>query len=533
MAPFTTLRENIAALEDEGLLRRVGEPVNKDTELMPLVRCQFRGLPEEQRTAWLFEETVDLRGNRYDIPVAVATVGASESVYQFNLGCDSNEELAETWDDALANPVEPREVATGPVKDVIRERGELEDGWGMDSLPIPISTPGFDPAPFLTSAFVITRHPDTDELNMGTYRCHVKSPTSFTVQFGESQDIYRHWRSASRRGDPLEAAIVLGAPPHVGAVSVANMPYEQSELEVSGGLLGEPLEVVACESVDLHVPTCGEFVIEGELSPDRHPEGPFGEFAGYMGQNTMMPLFDVSCITHREDPIYHAFISQFPPSESSKIRGISWEKNILRHIQSTNVEGVQDVSLHEASGSMFFLVIQIDKAHNSHPWQAINAALGYSQMIGKFTIVVDDDIDPHDMDSVVWALSTRVQPHRDVKTQRHRMTANEPSAAPPDNDKFERMYPGEEGCSMIMIDATRPSWGYPPTSLPKREYMERAIELWEQFGFDELDFAEPWYGYSLGDWSDEQEAAAEAAMRGEYFEYDRDWNIDRERWEEQ
>lgn len=368
---------------------------------------------------------------------------------------------------------------------------------------------------------------------MGTYRCHVKSATSFNVQFGESQDIYRHWRAASDRDEPLEAAVVLGAPPHVSVVSVANMPYDLSELEVSGGLAGEPLEVVECETVDIEVPACGEFVIEGELTPDRHPEGPFGEFAGYMGQNTMMPRFDVSTITHREDPIYHAFISQFPPSESSKIRGIGWEQNILRHIRSTNVEGVKDVALHEDSGSMFVLVIQIDKAHASHPMQAMNAALGYSQMIGKVTIAVDEDVDPHNMDSVTWALATRMQAHRDVEIQRFRMTANEPSASPPNVDKFERMYPGEEGASTIMIDATRPSWDYPPTSLPKREYMDRAVELWEEFDFDELDLVEPWYGYNLGDWTEAQATAAEAAMRGEYFEHEREWDIDPESWQEQ
>lgn len=532
MVEFATLEDNINSLEENGFIRRVTEPINKDTELMPLVRCQFRGLPEEERTGWLFENPVDSRGNEYEFPVAVATVGGSNRMYQFNLGCDTDAEIADTWDNAVSNSIEPTTVSDSAVQDVVYEGDDLEAN-GLDTLPVPISTPGFDPAPFFTSAFVVTRHPETGSLNMGTYRCHVKSPTSFMVQFGEGQDIYRHWSTAAERGESLEAAAVLGAPPHVSMVSVANIPYEKSEYGVSGGVIGEPLDVVECETIDLTVPTCGEFIIEGELTPDRHPEGPFGEFAGYMGQDTMMPRFDVSCITHREDPIYHAFISQFPPSESSMIRKVSWEQNILRHLRSTNVPNVEDVVLHEASGSMFFLVIQIDKQHNANPWQAMNAALGYSQMIGKFTIVVDTDIDPSDLESVIWALSTRVQPHRDTDVQKHRMTANEPSGSPPTSNKFERMYPGEEGSSVILIDATRPSWEYPPTSLPKQEYMERAIELWEELDFPDLEMAEPWYGYSLGDWTDAQAAAAEAAVRSEYFEHDREWNVDPEAWEGQ
>lgn len=520
MATFDTLRENLEALEDAGHLRRVSKPINKDSEMMPLVRCQFRGLSEEQRTGWLFEHPTDDRNRDFDIPAAVSVVGASREMYRFNLGCETDAETVEKWNAALDNPIEPVERSDARIKDVILEGQDLEGpGNGIDVLPVPISTPGFDPAPFLTSGYVITEDPETGTVNMGTYRCHIKSSDKMGVWFAPHQDLQTHWDKARERGEPLEGAIVLGAPPHISVVSVSKVPSAVNELAVSGGLVEEPVEVVEGETVDVRVPACAEIVIEGEFTMDRHTEGPFGEFTGYMGEVTQSPDFEVSCITHTENPVYQAFFSQMPPSESSLIRKVGNEQSILSHLQNIKGPEVKDVVLHQHSGSVNFLVIQIEKTKLGDPWQALYGTMGYTSSEGKFTVVVDPDIDPNDLRSVIWAMSFRVQPSDDVEIANYRNSPLDPGSAPFDVPKEERSYPGRKGDSAVLIDATMP-WDYPPTSLPKREFMERAFDIWDELELPELELVEPWYGVSFGAWTESREAAADAAVAGEYLDYD-------------
>jgi 4-hydroxy-3-polyprenylbenzoate decarboxylase len=515
MARFDTLRDNIESLESAGLLRRVERTVNKDTELMPLVRCQFLGLPEDQRTSWLFERVTDVRGHEYDMPVGVALAAPSRTIYRHNLGVDSDEALVELWNDALENPIEPVEVDSSPVQDTVLRAGDDD----LDVLPVPISTPGFDPAPFHTSGFVVTKDPETGAYNMGTYRCHIKSPDTYGIYPAPGKGANIHWQKAKERGEPLEAAIAIGAPAYISLVSVSRVPGNQSEFGVSGALLGEPLELVQAETVDLLVPACAEIVIEGEISLETHPEGPFGEFTGYMGESTINPVFEISAITHRPEPVYQAFISEMPPSESSLIKKVGYEQSILGHLQGTTIAEVRDVVLHEASGSRHFCVIQLDKQQQSDPWQALYAASGYYSEGGKFCIAVDDDIDPEDPQSVIWAMSFRVQPEDDIQVVHGRQSLLDPVSAPFDAPFAERKYPGRTGDSAVLIDATMP-WGYRPHSLPSREYMERGRELWDELDLPAIELAEPWYGYSLGAWSDPEAEAAANAMEGRYFETD-------------
>lgn len=527
MAHYESLGANLEGLDDAGLLRRIKEPVDKDTELMPLVRCQFQGLPEEKRTAWLFENVTDANGTEYDMPVAVSTLGASRDVYRFNLGCETDADLFEKWESALDHPIETEAVEDSPVKDIVVEGEDLVEGEGVDKFPVPISTPGFDPAPFFTSAFVLTRDPETGVANLGTYRCHLKSHDQFGVYAGSTQDLSAHWDKAVERGEPLETAIVLGAPPHVGMVSVSKVPHGTNELEVSGGLIDQPLEVVDCETVDLQVPACAEIVIEGELTQETHPEGPFGEFTGYMGDDTESPNFEVSCLTHRDSPVYQAFISQMPPSESSTIRKVGYEQNLLRHLRQTNITNVQDVVMHQYSGSFYFLVVQLDKNIHEEPFQALNAIMGYTPTIGKFTVAVDEDINPHDLQSVLWAMSFRVQPHRDIEIVKNRRGPLDPSSAPEKHrgNRKGSMDPRDipfdatnKGDSALLVDATVPWDDYPPIALPAEKYMQDAVDRWDEFGFEELNLTAPWYGVSLGDWSEQKAKAAAAATNGDYFD---------------
>ncbi|MDP2646259.1 MAG: UbiD family decarboxylase [Desulfobacterales bacterium] len=517
MAYYRDLREHIAALEANNKLVRVGRPINKDTELMPLVRWQFRGLAEDDRKAFLFENVTDAKGRKYTVPALVASHAASRQIYAIGMMCGPSE-IMERWTKAQLNPIPPKRVESGPCQEEVHLRASLCEHGGLEEFPIPISTPGLDNAPYLTCANWVTKDPDTGRVNVGNYRAMVKSPTRLGICSQVGQHIRKHWDKCREKGIPLQAAIVIGASPNIGYTSAAKLPYDLDEYSVSGGLAGQPVELVKCKTVDIEVPATAEIVIEGLLPTDSmEREAPFGEFSGYMGSELISPYFVVTAITHRKDAIYNAFISQFPPSESSKLRQVGYEATLFKYLRyDSNLPSVLDVGFHETAGSALYAVIQMGKSHQSETWQALYGSVTLAANTPKFSIVVDDDIDPRDADSVNWALSFRVQPHRDIRIVEGRTTALDPSGAPGDASDDERRYPGPGGASAILINATR-NWDYPPVSLPRKEYMEKAKKIWEEMGLPRLKPKAPWFGYELGDWSPENREEADLAVQGDYF----------------
>jgi UbiD family decarboxylase len=514
---YRDFREYLAALEAEGLLRRVTSRICKDTELMPLVRLQFRGLPAEQRTAFLFENVTDQLGRQYPGPVAVGVLGANRAVYAKALGCEPDG-IVERWSEIHSGYLAPRLVADGPVMEEIHEGDDVLEHEGILEFPHPISTPGFDPAPYFTSPFWVTKDPDTGIRNVGTYRVMVKAAGRGGMMAHQSQHIGLHLQRARDRGENLEAAIILGCSPAVGLCSVAKIPFGIDEYAVAGAIAREPIDLVKCRTVDLEVPASAEIVIEGYIDPTyREQEAPFGEYTGYMGTRVANPVFKVTGIMHRKKPVYQAFLSQFPPSESSLIRKLAYDAVYLKHLRAANIPGVLDVQLHEATGSYGLMVIQLKKVHPSQPWQALHAAVALDPTIGKTIVAVDDDIDPNDADSVNWAMAYRMRPHLDTHIVTGKASILDPSSAPPEAHVDEQRFPQPVGTSSILIDATR-KWDYPPTSLPRKEFMEKAITRWEAEGLPALSLKKPWFGYELGYWTDEARQDAIDAVEGRYLE---------------
>ncbi len=156
MGYFKDLREHIAALDQAGLLVKIDEQINKDTELMPLVRWQFRGLSEEERRAFMFTNVIDAKGRKYDIPVVVGTLAASRQIYGFGLQCKP-EEIVDRWNKAQSNPIPPKIVDNAPVHEVVYTGSSLMEKGGLGEFPIPISTPGYDCAPFTTASHWFTQ----------------------------------------------------------------------------------------------------------------------------------------------------------------------------------------------------------------------------------------------------------------------------------------------------------------------------------------------------------------------------------------
>ena len=516
MAYYRDLREFISALEQAGKLVRIPRPVVKESELFPLFRLQFRGLSEEERKVFLFERVVDVKGKTYSGSVAAGIYGASREVCALGVMCREGE-ILERWHEALACPLAPETVSSGVVQEEIHEGEELSV-LGLDEFPAPVEEPGYSGSLRATTQFV-TRDPETGVRNVGLYSGHFRSSHRLLLGIAPTHHAYLHWLKYEKRKEPMPAAIVIGATPNIVQVSAANIPYGVDEFSVAGGLAREPVRLVKCRTVDLEVPADAEICIEGLISTDRfEPHSSFGEYPGYMyqGSGDVRPVMEVTCITHRRSPIFTPFLVGLPPSDTHKLMQIAAEALYYSFLKyGSNNPYIVDVAFPEAGGSWNYCVVSIRKSHPTQPWQVLNAIAGFDPVIGKIAIVVDEDVNPHDADAVNWALSFSMQPHADARIITDRAPALDPSAYAPGSPHEERSFPSPHGSSAILIDATR-KWPYPPVGLPQKEYMENALRLWKELGFPPLKLKEPWHGYSLGNWTKEDEENAALILRGDY-----------------
>src|ERR1041385_6352213 len=361
---YADLRDHIEALERAGLLVRVRRLINKDTEMHPLVRWQYRGgLPEKDWRGFLFENVTGVKGKHYDIPVAVGVMAGSKYIVAVGLDCDADgiadkwqkafrspiepmmvkngpvhqvvltgadvkrsggldcdaDGIADKWQKAFRSPIEPMMVKNGPVHQVVLTGADVKRSGGLDQFPVPISTPGFDGAPFITAGHWITKDPDTGIRNVGNYRGHLKAKDRLGIFPGPGQHVLAHWQKCKAKGIPLQAAVVVGPPPVVSYAAAQKVPYGVDEPAVAGAPWAEPIRLVKCKPVDIEVPADAEIVIEGVLATDTvEPEGPFGESHGYMHPRMMNPFMQVTAITRKKNPILVSWTSQVTPSESDR-----------------------------------------------------------------------------------------------------------------------------------------------------------------------------------------------------------------------
>lgn len=516
MSYYIDLREFLRVLDEKGKLVRVRRPVVRETELMPLYRLQFRGLPDEQRKAFLFENVVGINGDKFEGTMACGVYGASQDIFALGMGCRFNE-VRDRWFDALNHPMEPQMVETGPVQEEIHLGTDLEKSCLEEILP-PVEEPGFS-STLRTTTQVVTKDPETGVRNVGQYSGHFQNRNRIAWGIGHTHHGYVHWQKAKQRGIPLEAAIVVGATPNVTFAASAPIPFGVDEYSVAGGLAKEPVRLVKCRTIDLEVPDTAEIVIEGRFSTEYcEPKGSFGEWPGYMYEGTgdVAPIMEVTCITHRKRPIFTPLLVGMAPSDLNLVAETLKEAtyyNFLKH--NCNIPGVLDVAFPEPMASKTYCVIKIKKTHPSQPWQVLHCAAGYAADVGKIIIVVDEDVNPRDHSAVLWALGLATQPHRDIRILTGKSPGLDPSGSPPGSSAQERSFPSPHGTSAVLIDATR-KWPYPPVGLPAKEYMERAIKIWQEENLPSLNLREPWYGYSLGNWSPEQQENASLVARGEY-----------------
>lgn len=512
---YPDFHDHLEALKRRGLLLSIDRPIDKDSELHPLVRWQFvGGIDEGERKAFLFTNIIDGLGRKYRIPVVVGALAANREIYSVGMGVPV-EQIQAKWDRAIANPIPPRIVNKAVCQEVVIEGDALRgEGNGLDRLPIPISTPGFDSAPTLTATNVVTRDPETGVQNMGTYRAALKAPDRLVVRMATrvgGAEGYLHYLKYQKRGDKImPCAIVLGCPPYVAFMGPQKLPLGVDELTVAGGLAGAPINVVRALTVDLLVPAEAEIVIEGLIDAEYlEPEAPFGESHGHVALEEFNMPMQVTAITHRKNAVIPSYISQVAPSESSVIKRVAYEPLFLAHLRDTlGIRGIKRVALHEPlTGLLRVTVIVVERGMaRTEVWRALYGTAYFKGDCGKICIAVNDDIEPDNADALLWALAYRMNPIQDAQSLPHRGQGHGP----------KREHEKEEDSTLLM-DATMKG-DMPPLALPKKEYMERAKVIWEELGLARLHPHPPWFGYSLGDWLPEWDKAAKRAAEGRYLE---------------
>ncbi|HSR71519.1 MAG TPA: UbiD family decarboxylase [Kiloniellales bacterium] len=507
-------QEHLANLEARGLLTRIERAIDKDSELHPLTRWQFQGgLPEEDRRAFLFTNVTDARGGRYGIPVAVGALAATSEIYAAGLGVPV-QEIGALLTRAMANPIPARRVESAPCQEVVLTGDDLARAGGLAMLPVPISTPGFDSAPYLTATLVVTRDPETGVQNLGTYRAQLKAKDRLGVRMASrlgGAGGYLHWLEYRKRKQVMPVAIVVGCAPAVLFTGPQKLPVGQDELEVAGGLLGRPVRKVRCRTVDLEVPAESEIVIEGEIATDYlEPEGPFGESHGYVALEDFNMSMTVSAITMRRSPVLVSIVSQVTPSESSVLKKVAYESLFLDHLKTVlNVKGIKRVVMHEPLTNIRKVIfLQFDRsAPQTEIWRGLQGAATLQAQCGKVVVAVSEDIEPNNADAVLWSIAYRTKIDRDVQTTRYRSPGHGPKSGA-----------GREGDDgTLMIDATLKG-DMPPLALPAEPYMTRARAIWEELGFPRLTPQPPWHGYQLGDWDELWSRYAERAVAGDWEE---------------
>jgi 2,5-furandicarboxylate decarboxylase 1 len=305
---------------------------------------------------------------------------------------------------AAREPLPVREVASGPVQEVVHKEVDL-----LRQLPIPKHNER-DSGPYITAGLLIARNPRTGVQNVSIHRCQISGPNRIGVLLLPRHTL-AYFRMAEQVGEALEIAIVIGVHPALILASQAIAALDEDEMGIAGALLGRPVDVVKCKTNSVRVPAHAEIVIEGRILPGiREPEGPFGEFPQYYGPRANREVIEVDAITHRERPIFHTIVGG--GYEHLVLGGVPREATLLQHLRRS-FPNVLDVRLTRGGVCRYHLAVQIDKTSDGEPKNIIMSAFGAHYDI-KQVVVVDRDVNISDTDEIEWAVATRFQADRDL-----------------------------------------------------------------------------------------------------------------------
>ncbi|MEL7610342.1 MAG: UbiD family decarboxylase [Bacillota bacterium] len=390
-------REYLQTLREHRQLVDIDRPVELDYELASVTEAML----EQDRPIGLFQNVVHPSG----IPVVGGLLGNIRRI-ALAMGTEP-QDISARLEHALAHLIEPQVVEDAPFK----ENVVLGDDIRLrELLPIPWHNRG-DAGPYVTSGLMIGRDPDTGRHNYSYNRLQIKGPRRTGINMNAWRHLADFYEKAEQRGQPLPVAVVIGVDPAVEIA--AGFRIEEDEAMLAGAIRGKPLPVCKCSTLDILVPADAEIVLEGHLLPRlREPEGPLAEFTGHFGEVYQNPVFEVSAVSYRNNPIYrtlipgtfeHIYIGNVLPREI-KLR------NLTRYV-SPNVRAVHLAPY--ASG--FMAIVAIDKKNQGEPKNIALAALTAHVNI-KAAVVVDTDIDIYQPTDILWAMATRVDARRDIIT---------------------------------------------------------------------------------------------------------------------
>jgi 2,5-furandicarboxylate decarboxylase 1 len=467
---YRDMRDYLAVLEQHDLLRRVTRELDRSWEIACLAKWMYQALPVERRFGLLCQ---NVKGS--SIPVITAALGASPRSVALALQCEVDE-INDKVVAALRNPIKPHTSHTAACHEI-----ELVgEAASLATLPIVTWTPGKDKAPYITT-IVITRNHDTGVQNMGVYRTMVRDDRSFVVNLSPGRQGTYNARTWTDRGKRAPIAWVIASEPAVHLATVANLPAGKDEMEFAGGLKGEAIELAGCKTVDLQVPANSEIIIEGEVAPgEQELEGPFGEFAGVMGPVEKRPVAYIKAITHRRNPLYYGYTSQMPPSESTTIQSLVNAGVILQMMQDhVGDDAVKDVYIDQTFGGILAHVIVAITPQMPGHGKRVGRTIADITPVKRIT-VVDADVDIRDPSHVDWALNARFSPQRDT-------IIIDDVYVPLQIDPSVRDARGNvtQG-SKIILDATQ-KIDPGPLSLPPKELMMSALDVWKQCGLPEFE----------------------------------------------
>ncbi|MCS6952546.1 MAG: menaquinone biosynthesis decarboxylase [Bryobacterales bacterium] len=480
---YADLREFLAALEREGELKRIPfevDPVLEITEFAD--RAVKRGGP-----ALLFE-----RPKGSSIPVLINAF-ASMRRMEIALETPSVEDIARRIAELLEMRMPqglidklkmlpklaelgaffPKTVSRGPCKEVIRR-----DGFSLFEYPILKCWPE-DAGRFITFPLVFTRDPETGKRNCGVYRMQVFDERTTAMHWQTHKHGAEHYRRRLReqgKGERMDVAVAIGADPATMFSGILPLPPDVDEMLFAGFLRGKPVEMVRCETCDLEVPANAEIVLEGYVElGELRKEGPFGDHTGFYSLEDDYPVFHITCITQRKDPIYATTIVGPPPMEDYYM-GKAIER-IFLPLMRLQLPEIRDISMPAEGIFHNLMLVSIRKSYPGHARKVMHAIWGLGQaMFTKCIVVVDDDVDVQNPREVVWKALNNIDPERDIEFVR----------GPVDSLDHASRLPNFG--SKMGVDATRkwPEEGFtrpwPEVIRMTAEVKRRVDELWERAG---------------------------------------------------
>jgi len=435
------LAHQLLRADDIGELIRVSQPVDPDEEMSAVTYLLAKRRPSP---AVLFERSRGFERDPIGVRLLWNILGPSLKRTALSLeepATTPTVELIRRVKEKFKRRIPPREVPRGaaPVFEHTLTGADID----LTRWPIPRHWP-LDGGRYAgTADAVITRDPDNGYLNVGTYRMMVQGKAEVGLYLSPGKDALLHITRAWQKGDAIQVAAAWGIDPLLMLVGSQKFPKDISEYEYAGGVKGEPIAVARGITTDLLVPATAEIVIEGIIPPDSvRAEGPFGEFTGYYGRpEGRAPLVQVTALHYRSNPILtNALMADYPSCEQSGFFAVLRAARIWDDLEKLGVPGVRGVYSHPAAAGGFGMtVISLEQRYPGHAAQvlALAAQVPGGAYFTKWIIAVDEDVDPTDMDQVIWAMSTRANPADDIELLRNTWsTTLDPAQNPPEKRLF-------------------------------------------------------------------------------------------------